>query len=98
MPFLVETLHASSVESDYSQLEETLGFKIHASISKGTLGIGKSRSFFHPVLSKRVKEGCLASSVGIACGCQSRGCEFKPHFGCRDYLKIKLRGENVFST
>ncbi|XP_067585037.1 hemicentin-1 isoform X1 [Pseudorca crassidens] len=35
MPFLVETLHAASVESDYNQLEETLGFKIHASISKG---------------------------------------------------------------
>uniref|UniRef100_A0A8C2SL26 Hemicentin-1 n=1 Tax=Capra hircus TaxID=9925 RepID=A0A8C2SL26_CAPHI len=35
MPFLVETLHASSVESDYNQLEETLGFKIHAAISKG---------------------------------------------------------------
>ncbi|XP_044243814.3 hemicentin-1 isoform X3 [Ursus arctos] len=35
MPFLVETLHASSVESDYNQFEETLGFKIHASISKG---------------------------------------------------------------
>ncbi|KAM4861104.1 hemicentin-1 [Thomomys bottae] len=35
MPFLVETLHASSVESDYNQLEETLEFKIHASISKG---------------------------------------------------------------
>ncbi|KAM9212162.1 hemicentin-1 [Dugong dugon] len=35
MPFLVETVHASSVESDYNQLEETLGFKIHASISKG---------------------------------------------------------------
>ncbi|XP_043342030.1 hemicentin-1 isoform X3 [Cervus canadensis] len=35
MPFLVETLHASSVESDYNQLEETVGFKIHASISKG---------------------------------------------------------------
>ncbi|KAM6165457.1 hemicentin-1 [Erethizon dorsatum] len=35
MPFLVETLHASSVESDYNQLEETLGFKIHTSISKG---------------------------------------------------------------
>ncbi|XP_034866567.1 hemicentin-1 isoform X2 [Mirounga leonina] len=35
MPFLVETLHASSVESDYNQLEETLAFKIHASISKG---------------------------------------------------------------
>ncbi|XP_012591877.2 hemicentin-1 [Microcebus murinus] len=35
MPFLVETLHATSVESDYNQLEETLGFKIHASISKG---------------------------------------------------------------
>ncbi|KFO28580.1 Hemicentin-1 [Fukomys damarensis] len=35
MPFLVETLHASSVESDYNQLEETLGFQIHASISKG---------------------------------------------------------------
>ncbi|XP_048080805.2 hemicentin-1 isoform X4 [Ursus arctos] len=34
MPFLVETLHASSVESDYNQFEETLGFKIHASISK----------------------------------------------------------------
>ncbi|XP_044528060.1 hemicentin-1 [Gracilinanus agilis] len=35
MPFLVETLHASSIASDYNQLEETLGFKIHASISKG---------------------------------------------------------------
>ncbi|XP_052593110.1 hemicentin-1 isoform X2 [Peromyscus californicus insignis] len=35
MPFLVETLHASSVESNYNQLEETLGFKIHASVSKG---------------------------------------------------------------
>ncbi|KAM4812745.1 hemicentin-1 [Urocitellus parryii] len=35
MPFLVETLHASSVESDYNHLEETLGFKIQASISKG---------------------------------------------------------------
>ncbi|XP_047376655.1 hemicentin-1 isoform X2 [Sciurus carolinensis] len=35
MPFLVETLRASSVESDYNHLEETLGFKIQASISKG---------------------------------------------------------------
>ncbi|XP_069890339.1 hemicentin-1 [Dipodomys merriami] len=35
MPFLVETLYASSVESDYNQIEETLGFKLHASISKG---------------------------------------------------------------
>lgn len=43
MPFLVETLHASSVESDYNQLEETLGFKIHASISKGNLLEGESR-------------------------------------------------------
>ncbi|XP_038613568.1 hemicentin-1 [Tachyglossus aculeatus] len=35
MPFLVETLHASSITSDYDQLEETLSFEIHASISKG---------------------------------------------------------------
>jgi hypothetical protein len=56
MPFLVETLHASSVESDYNQLEETLDFKIHASISKGNLIKGKSISlYYHVVLSKRVK-------------------------------------------
>ncbi|KAF7241335.1 Hemicentin-1, partial [Varanus komodoensis] len=35
MPFLVETLHASSVETEYSPLEEALTFKIHASITKG---------------------------------------------------------------
>ncbi|XP_075038771.1 hemicentin-1 [Mixophyes fleayi] len=35
MPFMVETLHVSSVEADYNPLEETLGFQIHASISKG---------------------------------------------------------------
>lgn len=43
MPFLVETLHASSIESDYNQLEETLGFKIHASISKGNIVKGTSK-------------------------------------------------------
>ena len=56
MPFLVETLHASSVESDYNQLEETLGFKIHASISKGNLVKGKSSSPCYVVPSKWVKE------------------------------------------
>ncbi|XP_015725366.1 hemicentin-1 isoform X1 [Coturnix japonica] len=35
MPFLVETLHASSITTEYNPLEETLAFKIHASISKG---------------------------------------------------------------
>ncbi|POI27292.1 hypothetical protein CIB84_008960, partial [Bambusicola thoracicus] len=34
MPFLVETLHASSITTEYNPLEETLAFKIHASISK----------------------------------------------------------------
>ncbi|XP_019355735.1 hemicentin-1 isoform X2 [Alligator mississippiensis] len=35
MPFLVETLHASSIMTEYNPLEETLDFKIHASITKG---------------------------------------------------------------
>ncbi|NXF86472.1 HMCN1 protein, partial [Eubucco bourcierii] len=35
MPFLVETLHASSIATEYSPLEETVAFKIHASIAKG---------------------------------------------------------------
>ncbi|KFV03499.1 Hemicentin-1, partial [Pterocles gutturalis] len=35
MPFLVETLHASSVTTEYNPLEETVAFKIHASIAKG---------------------------------------------------------------
>ncbi|XP_019412229.1 PREDICTED: hemicentin-1 isoform X1 [Crocodylus porosus] len=35
MPFLVETLHASSIITEYNPLEETLDFKIHASITKG---------------------------------------------------------------
>ncbi|MBN3312119.1 HMCN1 protein, partial [Atractosteus spatula] len=35
MPFLVETLHASSINAHYHPLEETLEYKIHATISKG---------------------------------------------------------------
>nr|XP_014344645.1 PREDICTED: hemicentin-1 [Latimeria chalumnae] len=35
MPFLVETLHASSIEAGYNPLEETLDYKIHATIAKG---------------------------------------------------------------
>ncbi|NXJ63832.1 HMCN1 protein, partial [Rostratula benghalensis] len=35
MPFLVETLHASSITTEYNPLEETVDFKIHASIAKG---------------------------------------------------------------
>lgn len=39
MPFLVETLHASSITTEYNPLEETLAFKIHASISKGIVQV-----------------------------------------------------------
>ncbi|XP_029473326.1 LOW QUALITY PROTEIN: hemicentin-1 [Rhinatrema bivittatum] len=35
MPFLVETMHVSSIGSEYNQLEETLDFRMRASISKG---------------------------------------------------------------
>ncbi|XP_062437683.1 hemicentin-1 [Rhea pennata] len=35
MPFLVETLHASSITTEYNPLEETVAFKIHASVAKG---------------------------------------------------------------
>ncbi|XP_010131672.1 PREDICTED: LOW QUALITY PROTEIN: hemicentin-1-like, partial [Buceros rhinoceros silvestris] len=35
MPFLVETLHASSITTEYNALEQTAAFQIHASIAKG---------------------------------------------------------------
>uniref|UniRef100_A0A8C6YM76 Hemicentin 1 n=1 Tax=Nothoprocta perdicaria TaxID=30464 RepID=A0A8C6YM76_NOTPE len=35
MPFLVETLHAVSITAEYNPLEETVAFRIHASIAKG---------------------------------------------------------------
>nr|XP_033816119.1 hemicentin-1 isoform X1 [Geotrypetes seraphini] len=35
MPFLVETLHVSSIGAEYNQLDETLDFRMQASISKG---------------------------------------------------------------
>ncbi|KAM4722858.1 hemicentin-1 [Rhinophrynus dorsalis] len=35
MPFLVETLHVSSAKAEYNQLEESLIFQMHASISRG---------------------------------------------------------------
>ncbi|XP_078498867.1 hemicentin-1 [Lissotriton helveticus] len=35
MPFLVQTLHASSVGAEYNAQDETLDFKIHASIARG---------------------------------------------------------------
>ncbi|XP_047673954.1 hemicentin-1 isoform X2 [Tachysurus fulvidraco] len=35
MPYLVQTLHASSISAQYRPLEEMLEFSIHASISKG---------------------------------------------------------------
>ncbi|NXX95340.1 HMCN1 protein, partial [Centropus bengalensis] len=35
MPFLVETLHASSITTEYNPLEEAVAFNIHASIAKG---------------------------------------------------------------
>ena len=45
----------------------------------------------HPwnILAKKTElEGRLASSVSEACDSWSQGYEFKPHTGCRDYLKI----------
>ncbi|XP_063796284.1 hemicentin-1 isoform X2 [Pseudophryne corroboree] len=48
MPFMVETLHVSSVEAEYNPLEETLGFQMHASISKGDLD-GQCPSGFNDV-------------------------------------------------
>lgn len=39
--------------------------------------------------SKEVTLGHLAGSVRVARDSQSRGCEFKPHVGCEQYLKTK---------
>ncbi|XP_049724489.1 hemicentin-1 isoform X1 [Elephas maximus indicus] len=65
MPFLVETLHASSVESDYNQLKETLGFKIHASISKGDR-------------SNQCPSGFTLDSVGPFCADEDECAERNP--------------------
>jgi len=49
MPFLVETLHASSVTTEYNPLEETVAFKIHASIAKGiVLTLPKNKPVENP--------------------------------------------------
>ena len=41
------------------------------------------------VLSETRRVG-VADSVSTAVNSPSRGCRFKPHGGCRDYLKIKI--------
>ncbi|MGH0125472.1 UNVERIFIED_CONTAM: hypothetical protein FKN15_054569 [Acipenser sinensis] len=46
MPFLVETLHASSITAQYHPLEETLEYKIHATIAKGSHPFPLSDRFF----------------------------------------------------
>lgn len=43
----------------------------------------------HVLLSKTGNPGRLAASSG-ACDSWPEGCEFKPHPGCRDYLKMKV--------
>uniref|UniRef100_A0A8C8RXS5 Hemicentin 1 n=1 Tax=Pelusios castaneus TaxID=367368 RepID=A0A8C8RXS5_9SAUR len=40
MPFLLETLRASSIATEYNPLEETLAFRIYASITKGICPTG----------------------------------------------------------
>uniref|UniRef100_A0A4W3JWV4 Hemicentin 1 n=1 Tax=Callorhinchus milii TaxID=7868 RepID=A0A4W3JWV4_CALMI len=37
MPFLVETLHATSISAEYNPLDETLDYRIHAIITKASL-------------------------------------------------------------
>ena len=40
-------------------------------------------------LLKTMTQGCMTGSVSGTCDFWSWGCKFEPHFGCRDYLKIK---------
>ena len=52
-------------------------------------------SIFYNILSKTY----LVASVGGVCDSWSWGCEFKPHVGCRGYLKTKsLTNKNKNKT
>lgn len=52
MPYLVQTLHASSISAQYRPLEEMLEFTIYASISKGKAHISfpAKQSRFHIIV------------------------------------------------
>ena len=46
-------------------------------------------------LKKKVL-GHLAGSISRACDSKSWGCNFEPHIGCRDYLKITFKKKSNY--
>ncbi|OWK57262.1 Hemicentin-1 [Lonchura striata] len=68
MPFLVQTLRAASIATEYDPLEEAVAFQIQASIAKGVvLGLPRNQTFFKHSLVPDEDECAVGNPCSHTC-------------------------------